>query len=155
MKLEQWSSDSNDTPPGGGNTIQPIQLDAEHTQFLNGLPGFLSYREGRSSTYFCPCSPAMKDWHRGIKMDDWEGNVRQRCKGNYKGIGPLLDHCRNLGDVDHLGFAEYAQTVTGGVQGPRLRTGCDAVCAADGTNAQPRQPSPLAARASDARARHE
>ena len=130
-------------------------MDAEHKKFLDGLPGFLSYGKGRSSKYFCPCFPAMKDWHRGIKMDDWEGNVRQRCKGNYKGFRPFIDHCIETGDVYHLGFSEYTQTVTGGAQEPRLRTGRDAVCATDGTDTQPRHPSPLAARVSDARARHE
>ena len=72
FELEQWSSDSKDN-----GQMLPIQLDTEHKQFLNGLPGYLSYGEGRSSTYFCPCSPAMKDWHREINMDDLEENVRR------------------------------------------------------------------------------
>ena len=141
--LKEWSSDSDDD-----GQMTPIQLSTEHRKFLNGLPDYLSYGEGRSSTYFCPCSPVMKDWRRGINMEDWGGNVRP-------GLVPLLDHCRSLGDVYHLSFSEYARRVTGGVQRPRPRSGRGAASATDGTNAQPRQPSPSAARANDARAQHE
>ena len=127
--------------------MPPIQLSTEHRKFLNGLPGYLSYGEGRSSTYFCPCSLAMKDWRRGVNMQDWEEEDRQQCKGTHTGLVLMLDHCRGLGDVYHLGFAEYARTVTGRVQRPQPRTGHGAASATEGTNTQPGQPSPLAARA--------
>ena len=63
--LKEWCSDSKDD-----GQMPPIQLSTKHRKYLNGLPGYLSYGEGRSSTYFCPCPPAMKDWSRGINMDD-------------------------------------------------------------------------------------
>jgi hypothetical protein len=31
-------------------------------------------------------------------------------------LGPLIDHCRDKSKVYHLGFEEYAQTMTGEAQ---------------------------------------
>ena len=105
--------------------------------------------------YYCPCSGTIRDWRKGINMDNWEQDAAARCSDNFGELGPLLDRCRDINEVYHLGFAEYAQTFTGEAQRPTPGTGHGAASATEGANAHPGQPSPLAARASDARTRHE
>ena len=88
-------------------------------------------------------------------MDDWEKGEFQRFKGDRNGFYQLLAHCKGKGGVYYMGFVVFMETVTGGPEEPRRRTGRNTAHAVEGTDIQPRQPSPLAPRASDARARHE
>ena len=73
--------------------------------------------------YHCPCSGTMRDWCKGINMNNWEQQARARCRGNCRELGPLLDHCRGMNEVYHLSFAEYAQILTGEAQRPPPGTG--------------------------------
>ena len=146
---DNWSSDSNDD-----QQMPPIRLSTEHGKFLDGLPDYLSYGGGRSSTYYCPCSRTMKDWRKGINMGNWEQYETSQFKGTCKGLDPLLDHCRDMGDVYHLGFAEYTWTVTEEAQRPQPRTGHYTASVTEEAIAHPEQPCPYATRASDTRARH-
>ena len=145
------NSSDNECHPGGGNTIQ---LSIEHGKYLCGLPAYLSYGGGRSSMYHCPCSGTTKNWRKGINMDKWEQDERAQCRGNFRGPGPLLNHCRGMNKVYHLGFSEYAQILTGETQQPPTRTGHGVASATAGANTHPGQPSPHAAWVNDARTRH-
>ena len=96
----------------------------------------------------------MRDWRKEINMNNWERNAAARCSGNFGELGPLLDHCGGINEVYHLGFKEYARTLTGEAQRPAPWTGHDTVSTTEGANAHPGQPSPHATWVSDARAQH-
>ena len=95
----------------------------------------------------------MREWCKGINMDGLPKGAR--FSDNYGELGPLPDHYRDKNKVYHLGFEEYAWTMTEEAHRPTPGTGHDADSATKGANTHPGQPSPHVARASDARARHE
>ena len=51
-------------------------------------------------------------------MDDWEKSDIQRCRGDRNGFRQLLTHCKGKGDVYHMGFAVFVETVTEGPEKP-------------------------------------
>jgi hypothetical protein len=80
----------------------------------------------------------MREWHRGINMDDWEKSNIQRCTGDRNGFRQLLAYCKDKGDVYHMGFVVFVETGTGEPEEPRRRTGRNATRAAEGTDTQSR-----------------
>ena len=165
------SNSSEDADYPGRQSVSTNQLWDEHTTFLNALPDYLGYGEGKSKDYYCPCSGSMKKWQEGI---DLTIPSTSQCKGKYAQLSHLLDHCSKKGDVYHSGFQEYVRTMTGwGQQGVTMRentrtrkiTGAPdnestpaAGQGADGVveeaNANLGHSSPYTALASDARVRH-